>query len=90
MNEREATIAKAILGFLDRLDGGQAIETIIHASVQTDLRNHGEPAPSLREMQAALLICDQRGWITGVAARVTKQMKWSLSDEGKAALLEMQ
>jgi hypothetical protein len=89
MNEREAAIVKAILTFLNRLDGGQAVETIIHASAQTEFRNRGEAAPSFKEMSEALKTCDQRGWVTGVAAKITKQMKWSLSDEGRAALLEI-
>jgi hypothetical protein len=89
MSDRDQQIIKAILSFLDKLDGGQAVEVMIHASAQTDLRNRGEAAPSLREFEASLLICDQRGWATGLRSRVTRQMKWSLSDEGKAALLEM-
>jgi hypothetical protein len=86
MTERQQQIATAILRFLDRLDGAQAAETVIHASAQTTLRNAGEPAPSLAEFQDALLVCDQRGWVTGIVSRLTKQMKWSLSDLGRAAL----
>lgn len=89
MSEREQLIIKAILQCLDRISG-QAVETIIHASASTALRNIGEPAPSLREFQASLLICDTRGWVTGVQGKITRQMKWSLSDEGKAALMELQ
>lgn len=89
MSERTLQIVKAILSFLDKLDGAQAVETIMHASAQTTLRNAGEPAPSLAEFNEALLVCDQHGWIIGIAAKVTKRMKWSLSDTGKAALVEM-
>jgi hypothetical protein len=89
MSERELLIIKAILTFLDWLDGGQAVEPLIHAAAQTALRNQGESAPSLAELRACVVTCDQRGWVTGVAAKVTRQMKWSLSDEGKAALLEL-
>lgn len=88
MNERELLIAKAILTFLNRLDGAQAVETIIHASVQTEFRNNGEAAPSLKEFSPVIDQCDKRGWITGIAARITKQMKWSISDQGRAALTE--
>jgi hypothetical protein len=89
MNERELSILKALLTFLDGLQGGQVVEPIMHASVQTSLRNQGEMAPSLAEFNRAVLDCDRRGWIIGVPSRVTKQMKWSLSDEGRAALVEL-
>ena len=89
MNPRTLRIAKAILTTLDRVSPAQLVETIIHADAQTQLRNAGETAPSLSEFNVALVTADQRGWITGVSARVTGQMKWSLSDAGKAALLEM-
>ena len=89
MNERELVIIKAILTFLDRLNGGQAVEALIHASAQTALRNQGETAPSLTELQECLVICDQQGWVMGVASRDTKRMKWSLVDEGRAALLRL-
>jgi hypothetical protein len=89
MTERQQQIATAILRFLDRLDGAQGAETVIHASAQTALRNLGEPAPSLAEFQDALLLCDQQGWVTGVSSRLTKQMKWCLNDLGRAALLEL-
>jgi len=89
MTARETTITKAILTLLNRLDGAQAIELIIHASVQTDMRNQGDTAASLREFEGALRNCDQNGWVIGVAAKVTKQMKWSISDAGRAALMEL-
>ncbi len=89
MNERDQQIVKGILGFLDKLRGGQSIETIIHAHVQQQMRFAGEPPASLAEFQGCLVLCDQRGYILGVSAKVTQQMKWSLSDEGKAALIEL-
>ncbi len=89
MSERQQRIVTAILRFLDKLDGIQAVEPLIHAAAQTWLRNAGEPAPALAEFNDALRLCNQRGWVTGVAARVTNQMKWSLSDEGRAALAEL-
>ena len=80
MNEREQQIIKALLGFLDKLNGAQSIETIIHAHVQTTLRNDGEAAPSLAEFNACLMTCDKRGWIVGSPAKITTQMKWELAD----------
>jgi len=66
MSERELLIIKAILTFLDRLDGGQAVEAVIHAAAQTALRNQGEHAPSLAELRGCVVTCDQRGWVTEI------------------------
>jgi hypothetical protein len=89
MNEREQRITKAVLGFLDQLDGGQAVESLMHAESQTALRNAGQPGPSLAEFDQVLRHCDREGWIIGVPAKVTRQMKWCLSDAGRAALTEL-
>lgn len=89
MNERQSEICQGILVCLDRIAGGQLVEVIIHADVQTQFRNRAANPPSLSEFNAALVICDQRGWIIGVNSQIKNKMKWSISDFGKAALLQM-
>lgn len=54
-----------------------------------DQGGEDEVAPSLKEFEACMLICDQRGWANGLRSRVTQRMKWNISDEGRAALLEL-
>lgn len=82
---RESQIDRAVLRYLDQLDGGATVEALIHASVGLQI----EPRPSLAEFSARLRHCDQQGWIIGVHSRVLDKMKWSLADAGKAALMEM-
>lgn len=90
LSERQSEIILAILICLDRVAPTQLVEAIIHADVQTQLRNRAKNSPSLSEFNPALVICDQRGWIIGIESGVRGRMKWSISDQGRAALIELQ
>lgn len=90
MSEREQIIIRSILTFLDRLDGGQAVEGVIHAAVQTEMRNHGENPAGLQDLRSCLAQCDAREWVVKRESKVTKRLQYSLSDRGGAALLELQ
>jgi hypothetical protein len=90
MTARQATIITHTLRFLELLEGAQAVEAVIHASVQGSMSLFGEVRPSFAEMSEAIKVCDERGWINGVVSRVKGVMKWNITDGGRAALLEMQ
>lgn len=86
MNDREQQILKLILEALDRLDGGQMTEPMLHAEINLRIR----PNATVAEFEKALKNADMNKWITGVRARLsTTTVKWSLRDEGRAALAEM-
>jgi hypothetical protein len=89
MTQRSQIIQKSILSFLNRLDGGQAVEAVVHAAVLSEMSRSGEVAPSIAEMDAAFRRLDDCRWILGVHSRVFGLMKWSITDAGVAALLEM-
>lgn len=88
MKERDVQICKAILTALNRVDG-QLAEPIIHADVREQFKERGAAQPSVEEFALNLIFCNDRRWIVGVAGKISGRMKWSLRDEGKAALLEM-
>lgn len=86
MKEKTAEIAKAILTVLDRMDRTQSTEVILHAGVKLLVN----PPPVLAEFDQALKECEAQRWIIGVRSKfVESQVKWSISDQGRAALSEM-
>ena len=86
MTNREQQICKAILDVLHARDGAQMVEPMIHAEVQVLLRE--DEKVSLVEFNAALDICDKRGWLTGVKGKFSGR-KWNINDAGEGARLEM-
>lgn len=84
MTLRDSQIVKAILDEMHDLDAGQTTESLMHAGVNLRLT---APA-SLMEFNAALNICDTRGWLTGVQSKFTGR-KWNINDAGEAARLEI-
>lgn len=87
MKQRTAEIAKAILQTLDQMDRTLCTEVILHTSVKLLVN----PPPLLAEFDQALKECDARKWVIGVRSTlVTSQVKWSISEQGQAALAEMQ
>jgi hypothetical protein len=87
MTQREQKILKAVLAFLHALDRAQATDLVIAANAFGEA--FGTPKPSVGELAAVLAMCDAQGFVTGVAARFGGKMKWSISDAGEAALLEL-
>lgn len=84
MTRREIKVCKALLKFLHDLDGGQVVESILHAGV---IEITGETV-SLGDFNAAMAICDTRGWCVVVPSKF-HGMKRSISDAGEGALAEM-
>lgn len=84
MTRRQRTITTAILDVLYALDGGQLLETILHAEVNLRL----SPTATFGEFEDALRHCDAARWLTGVQSRFGGRL-WNLSDAGQAARLEM-
>ena len=87
LTQRELILSKAGLDYLHGLDGGQAIELEIHAAILRDPTVH--PKPSASEVEAVLRIWSNRKWVIGVPSKYANKMKWSLSDGGQAARLEL-
>lgn len=86
MTHREREICRAILDYLHTLEGGQATDTLIHQKAFADF----DPAPSVQELDAALAEVNARRWTLGVPAKFDpRRMKWSLTDAGEAARLEL-
>lgn len=84
MTERELIIVKHILSSLKSMDGGQAGEKLLHASVNLLIR----PNALVSEFTTALNACEENRWINGIRPRIGA-VKWNLTDLGQAALLEM-
>lgn len=84
MTDREVKLTKAILTVAHDLDGGQIGEVLLHAEVNLRVT----PTATKAEFEAALALCDQRGWIIGVQSKFAGR-KWNISDAGEAARLEM-
>lgn len=84
MTQRENKLVRAILEVAHNVDGAQLSETMLHAEVNLQVT----PTATLAEFNAALAICDSRGWLIGVPSKFTGR-KWNISDAGEAARLEM-
>ncbi len=84
MTKREQKLCKAILDVFHNMDGAQADERIIQAEAQLVIADN----IPLAEFNAALALCDARGWITGVKSKFTGA-KYNINDRGEAARLEM-
>lgn len=88
LTQREIILSKAGLDYLHGLDGGQAIELEIHAAILREPAVH--PKPSATEVEAIIKIWSERKWTIGVPSKHANKMKWSLSDAGQAARLELE
>ncbi len=84
MNKRDQKILRALLEALDEMDG-LAVETIVHAEVNLRVK----PNALLMEFERALNFAQGRRWVLGVRPEVG-DAKWKITDEGRAALAEMQ
>ena len=87
LTQREVVLSKAGLDYLHSLESGQAIELEIHAAILRDPAVH--PKPSASEVEAVIQIWNNRRWAIGVPAKFANRMKWSISDAGEAARLEL-
>jgi hypothetical protein len=80
---RTKIIVKALLEILKRPGTQQCDESVLHAAL-------GQIVPGLliSELTDALRFCEENRWITGIKGPFGNN-KWSISDLGKAALVEM-
>ena len=85
MTKREFKIIKALLGVLHNLDGAQIAEAVLHAEVNL----HVTPTASLAEFDGAVTVADANRWVVVVQSKFGSGRKFTLSDAGEAALLEM-
>jgi len=85
MTTRKLRLVRIILDVLENLDGGQLSEVVLNAEANL----HITPTATLAEFEDALSHCDQCGWVIGITSRVNGGRKWSLSDAGTAARLEI-
>lgn len=86
MTEREQQLARALLRALKGTGGGQLNDSLLHTSISIACL---PPKPSLAEYNSIRDHCDAQGWIIGVASQTTGAMRWSISDKGLAALIEL-
>lgn len=84
MTPRERRIIQELLNVAHDLDGGQSGEVTLHADVNLRVT----PTATKAEFDAALAICDARGWLIGVQSKFGGR-KWNITDAGEAARLEM-
>jgi len=84
MTKRHLAICKAILEAVHDLDGGQALEVIIHA----DACKHFRAMIPLNEFNEAFESLNREGCFTGVHSKF-KGTLWSMSDKGRQTREEM-
>jgi len=87
MTEREIEILRRYLEALRDRAGRAASEIELHAATNMKLL---PPKASLVEFNAALAHADNRGWAIGLASQTTGRMQWTITDAGRAALVELQ
>lgn len=85
MTARQITILRHGLKFLDQLDGGMVLETILRAGVPILI----QPRVLESELDEFIRRAEREKLIVGVRTRFG-EIKWKLSDAGKAALLELE
>jgi hypothetical protein len=88
MTARELTITKAVLEFLHEQDYAQKTPIEIHAAVNAS-PGIADPKPSVEELDTVLRNANTEGWISGVPGRFKKTMRWSITQAGEGARLEM-
>jgi hypothetical protein len=81
MKERDQLVLRALMLVLNRMD--QCEETVLHHAM-------GQLVPDLlwAETTMALKLAEQNQWCLGVKS-LFQTNKWSLSDKGRAAALQM-
>jgi len=80
---RRDQIIEAILGALDNMDDEPCREPILFAGLEKLV----PPPLRVSEFEAALRQCEVRRWVLGLRPELGS-VKWSLTDKGKAVLLE--
>ena len=89
MTDRAFQIDKAVLSYLESLEGAPALEAIIHGALGGMFRKQNLPAPSLQEMDQAFVRLNTKRQVIGLPSAVRGSMKWSITDAGRAVLIQM-
>jgi hypothetical protein len=89
MTAREQTICRCLLAAAHDAEGRQYGEAQLHAATNALLVQAVHVPATLTEFEAALAICDYRGWVIGVTSPVSGRRKWCISDLGEAARTEL-
>ena len=83
MSEREKIIVRALLEILKRPGMQQCDETVLYSALRDFV-----PELLIGELTEATRFAERQRWITGIKGPFGNN-KWSISDLGKAALLEI-
>jgi len=83
MTARELKIARKVLDYLHGLDGGQADELVIHAEIG------GLVVASVNELTEVLSQLNEQRLIRGIMPKLYKRLKWSITDLGESARLDL-
>lgn len=89
MTDREQTICRCLLTAAHDADGRQFSEPQLHNATNALLVQAVQLPAVLNEFNAALGICDLRGWMIGITSLTSGKRRWSISDRGEAARLEL-
>lgn len=57
-------------------------------TLRMDLRLAVSPAPSGNDISEAIDTCKRNGWVIGLRDEMTSQLKWRITDTGRAVLDE--
>lgn len=86
MTEREQIIIKRVLGSLKVVLPTLLGEAVLHSSVNVKLANEGLPEATRDEFEGCLRLADAAGLLTSVRNPVTGALRWTVSDQGIAAM----
>ncbi len=84
MSERDQVGVKALLCVLQKV--GQCGEEVIHPTIEQVPLGPGRTL--VRELREWTALAEKEGWIAGILGPFGN-VKWSITDKGKAARLEM-
>ena len=87
MNEREHTLIRETLVVLDRLRGnGPQAESLVQGEVSVRV---APQRPTLDEFEATLRQASERRWVQSVRNDTTGALRWTITDAGRLALLDL-
>lgn len=89
MTDRAFQIDKAVLAYLESIEGAPALEAIIHGAVGGMFQKQSQPRPSLQEMDQSFARLNSKRQVIGLPSAVKGSMKWTITDAGRAVLIQM-
>lgn len=89
MTAREQTIIKAILNTLRVAEPTLLSEAVLHSGVTVRVENEGGPRVTKDEFDACLRMVDGMDLLTSDRNRITNNVRWTISAQGRVALKEL-